>query len=240
MTQPNTKPIAVIDTNVILDVISIHDLTREYGKPHDDLDAPNLIFRRARARESILAMIYLNKIEATTFNLHGELLEQLERYAPPGQDTPETYFVNTFLWFVKDHVLREWDWIIPTQPGEERGDAADQVLVNAAKEWGVPLITNEGFNAKGYGEGEIGERATAAGVTWYHPRKFYEGKIDETTEIEAFLGRCREKAPTYLAEHKQRHNDDSVATWLPLVLGSYRHVLLGDTEGRTTPVRVAI
>jgi hypothetical protein len=242
--MPNEHQIlAVVDTNVILDTHSIHDVMGAYDREHADLDAPDLVFRRARARESLLAMVYLNKIKARTFSLHSELLEQLTKYAPP-EATPgtqfESDFTRMFIWFVKDYVLPDWDSRLPREPGGERANGADAALIDAAKELGVPLITNEGFNKDGYGEGKIGKSAAAAGVTWYHPRTFYEGKIDEATESKAFLDRCRAEAPRYLDDLWTKRGRDKSDELLKLVIGSYRHILLGETEGRTTPVRVTL
>lgn len=188
-------------------------------------------------------MIYLNKIKARTFSLHSELLEQLTKHAPPAA-TPgtqfESDFTRMFIWFVKDHVLPDWDSQLPTEPGSERGNAADVAYVAAAREFGVPLITNEGFSKDGYGEGKIGKRAAAAGVTWYHPRKFYEGKLDEATEIRAFLDRCLAEAPKYLNDLWTRRGKDKSDEVIKLVIASYRHILLGETEGRSTRVRVML
>jgi hypothetical protein len=176
---PQPKFVAVVDTNVILDTHSVHDVMGAYDKRFSDRDAPELVFRRGRARESLLAMIYLNKIKATTFSLHSELLDQLTKVAPPDA-TPGTVFeadfTRMFIWFVKDYVLPDWDSQVATKPGGERANAADAALVEAAKEFGVPLITNEGFTKDGYGEGKIGKRASVAGVTWYHPRKYPRGR----------------------------------------------------------------
>ena len=238
-----TTPVVAIDTNVLLDTVSIHDLLAEYHKQHVDLDTSELIFRRARARESLLAMMYLNKVKAPTLSLHSEFLTQLEKNSPPTA-TPGTHyptdFTKAFVWFIKDRVLPDWEWQI-TDPRGERGNAADQALVDAALRHGVPLITNEGFNKDGYGEGGIGRRARAAGVPWFHPHGYYQGKIDEAAEIGEFFQRCQMEAPQFLADHwRDVGGRDKWDELLDFVILTYRHVLLGETRGRVTPVRVAL
>jgi hypothetical protein len=156
MMQSSNQPIAVVDTNVILDTHSVHDVLGAYDKQHANLNAPELVYRRARARESLLLMIYFNKIKAATLGLHSELLAQLTKNAPP-EAIPgtsfEADFTRMFIWFVKDYVLPDWDMQVQAEPGGERGNAADSVLVTAAAQRGLPLITNEGFSKDGYGEG---------------------------------------------------------------------------------------
>jgi hypothetical protein len=234
---------AVLDTNVMLDAYSVHDIMGAYDKQHTDLDAPELVWRRARARESLLALIYLNRMGWQTWGLHSELFTQLERVAPPGATAGTSFesdFTNMVIWYVRDHVLTRWEHHLPKKPGVEKGNAADQALVDKAKELGVPLITNEGFSQAGYSEGGIGKRAGKAGVKWYHPRAFYEGRIDEVKEIDNFIDRLRVEAPKYLAEHWRRHGKDESDEFLRFMIASYRHILLGQTEGRSTPVRVKL
>jgi hypothetical protein len=96
------------------------------------------------------------------------------------------------------------------------------------------------YSQAGYSEGGIGKRAGKAGVKWYHPRAFYEGRIDEVKEIDNFIDRLRVEAPKYLAEHWRRHGKDESDEFLRFMIASYRHILLGQTEGRSTPVRVKL
>jgi hypothetical protein len=96
-------------------------------------------------------------------------------------------------------------------------------------------VTNEGFTKDGYAEGDIGERARLSGVSWFHPRKFYEGHINEAEQIDAFFERFRAGVPEYLKTAPEGALD--ALQWMS---GYFRHVLLGDTNGRDTPVRVTI
>jgi hypothetical protein len=238
------KPIAVLDTNVIADIYSVHDLIDRFEAIRDgrdvaelDLDAPSLVYRRARARESLLLAMYLDRIGAATFSLHSELLALFDEKvpddakAPPGTDYRSDY-TRMFLHFVHDQLLPGWESQIPSDPDEHEANDADQALVDKARALGVPLITNEGFSETGYRVGKIAKRAKAAQVACFHPRAFYEGTIDEAGEIGAFLQRFRTEAPKYIEARRRAVGPDATRELLQLVIGTYRLFLLGETDGR--------
>ena len=90
-------------------MFSNRDLTREYEKPGFDVESHEAVFRRARARESILAgACYFNEVGATTHVLKDEVLAQLEKMAPPEIDSAETYHTTQVIHFVNDYVLPQW------------------------------------------------------------------------------------------------------------------------------------
>jgi len=91
----------------------------------------------------------------------------------------------------------------PSEPGTASGNDADRLLVEIAKEHGLPLITNEGYSMNGIVDEKLRKRAQDAGVQVFTPREFCQGKLDETEEISAFLQRFREQAVRYL-EARQR------------------------------------
>src|SRR5579859_7368776 len=80
--------VAVIDTNVMIEIHSCHDYT---GKLHPALaqmgDAgwlePKVWYRGTRARDALLLTLYLHEIGATTWGSHGELLDRLNAIVPP-------------------------------------------------------------------------------------------------------------------------------------------------------------
>ncbi len=111
-----TRVDAVVDTNVLLDIHSCHDAMDSYNKAHALLaaaaiDDPSVVFRRARARESLLLAIYFDKIDAVTHSLHNEAVDRLVDRSPPapGGTSIASDFTMTFVHFVKDHVLPGWD-----------------------------------------------------------------------------------------------------------------------------------
>jgi hypothetical protein len=238
---------AVTDTNVLLDVHSCHDLTTAYNDAYARLgkaavDDLTVVYRRARARESLLLGMHLNRVKATTYSLHFEPVDLLTKRAPPaaGGATMESDFTNMFLHFVKDYVLPDWNMIMPTQPGTEAKNDADKAYIDYAKQHGLPLITNEGYGQNGLVDEKMRKLAKDAGVAVYAPREFYQGQIDEAAEIEAFLQRFKEQVPVYMDVRKKLLGEDKIGAVLTWVYGYYRMILLGEVEGRTTPVRLSI
>lgn len=269
-TPPNA--VAIVDTNVFLDIYSCHDAIVAYNTVYAEIgraavDHPKVVYRRARARESLLLALYLNKVGATTFTLQSEAMDVLEDNAPPtavGGMRWETDFTSFMVHFVKDYVLGNWNacfatpkagWekfvsveLLSTElrtPGHPElttptGTNADTFHIACAKDNGIPLITNEGFSETGYKSGKIVKRAAREGVRGMRPCDFYAGHINEADEIDAFLNRFRDEAPKYLDAHWQKHGKDAADKVLGLIYGQYRLFLRGEAEGRDTPVRVAV
>ena len=246
------KPLApvsvVIDTNVFIDVHSIHDLTNdvnrlaaELGDVDAALDHPIVKFRLARARESMLLAMYLHKIKATSWSLHTESVTMLTRFSPPttpGGRSVESDFTRAFVWFVKDYLLRRWNPVFPASEDHVVKDAADLALLDYAEKNGLPIVTNEGVTPDGLNDtkkNSMRKRAPDRGVHVFAPREFYEGKIDPDEEIEAFFQRFRERAPVYL---ERRGFRDEMGKVLGVVHGIYKMTLQGVVEGRDRPLVV--
>src|SRR5271163_4932387 len=125
---------AVLDTNGFLDMFSNRDLTREYQKPGFDVESAEAVFRRARARESVLCACYFNEVEATTYVLKDAVLKQLEKMAPPEVASAETYHTTQVIHFVNDYVLPKWSsqmqMIVAKDGSSPKGNAADATLVD--------------------------------------------------------------------------------------------------------------
>ena len=110
-----THPIAVVDTNVLLDIYSCHDLVGSFDLAHQSLGDgvlgdPSFLYRRERARSSLLLAVYLDRIKATTCSLNAEPIAMMLRSAPPmggGLDL-RSDFTTFVVYFVKDHVLSDW------------------------------------------------------------------------------------------------------------------------------------
>jgi hypothetical protein len=257
MTSHPPPAVAVVDTNVLLDIFSCHDLTDTFDaihalNEHAAVDNPSVVHRRARARESLLLALYFNAIGATTYSLRNEADSMLTTKVPPGQESLEMHYTTLAVWFVKSLLLLDWNAgaLTPASGWEKNlskppvlrrkqvvaptGNNADAWHIACAKEHGLPLVTNEGFNPTSYKEGKIARRAKADGVRALFPKDFYAGKIDEAAEIGGFLQRFRDEAPAYLETNPSQRNA------LQMMFGVYRHTLLGETEGHTEPVRVTI
>lgn len=235
-----------MDTNVFLDIHSCHDVTRDFDRLHCEIgdaavDDPKIVYRRARARESMLFALYLHKSKGTTMSLHHEAIELLLQCAPPARRDAqmEGDFTRVFAHFTKPFCLRGWNPVVTKEHGEVRRNAADRAHVALAKSRAIPLVTNEGASE----DGSIDEsklirvEARAAGVTVLTPRQAIEGLINEQQEIESFLARFRERAPNYLARRGRRDRMGDVLTW---VFGFYRFILRGEVEGREVPAAIRL
>ncbi len=168
---------AVIDSNVLLELYSCHDIARA---PQDAKQ-----YRIDRARDSLVLAIYLDQVRATTYGLF-EAIEINRQRVPPGpvadagERSYELLFTTMFVWFVKDHVLTRWQPIAARDHDKLRSNAADRHLEDFAYEHRKPLITREAKLAK---------RARARGVEVYSPREFWEGRLDVTNAGQRFLRR---------------------------------------------------
>lgn len=230
--------VAVLDTNVLVDVLSCHDLLEAYDI-HDAESLP-LVYRRARARESLLLCMHLHDTWSDTLSLH-EAVRVLEKCSPPEDKVSfARAFTETFIWFVGDDLLPNWEMHVPTTDGGEKGNAADRAYLELAKSRGLPLITNEGYTMDGLKDEKLRGDAKAASVPVFAPREFIEGKMNEALAIGAFLIRFTERAPAYLDRRRAMHGEDKTLDLLAHVYSLYRHILLGETEGRDKRVRVCL
>jgi hypothetical protein len=249
--------VGVLDTNVVLDLHSVHDFAREYEKRHPTLgvaaiDHPEVVFRRCRARESLLLGIYLDSIDGATYSNGIEALRMLVGNVPPDDETIERHYTGLYIWFMKELLLSRWQArAVPIEPGWEKnlsrspvlteaerteptGSRADAWLVATAKRMGLPVITHEGFTATGYAPGGIARRAKVEGVQVLFPKQVYAGQFDESAAIDRFLQRFAEAAPAYLKENPS-HTGAMNLMW-----NLVRHLLLGETDGRDVPARTSV
>lgn len=242
------KPVAVLDTNIILDTHSCHDLTSTLDQLYPTLgdavlEDQRVTFRIERARESTLLAIHLHLTGATTFGLHSEMLDVLERRAPPSAIglTFESTFTMVFIWFVKGHVLSGWNHTVPKKPDLHASKDADRAVVTAAKERNVPLISNEGYSQTGAIDQTklIRSFAQQEGVLVQLPREFYAGKLSEQPAIDIFLRKFARLAPDFIKQRRKRFGDDGTVRMIQTVFGLYRLILKGEAEGRDA-VRLAL
>jgi len=233
---------AVLDTNVLLDVFSLHDLNAQYerlGMGFDEQGQPvgaerandrPAVYRRSRARESLLLAIHLHKIAATTYSLTEPITIIGERVDPSKQETFETHFTTHAIHFVTQRILPRWRAAMPTVHDPSLvGTKADSALLDYARVHGLPLITHEGSTEQGIADRKLRKRAQDAGVHVFVPREFYAGRLDEAAETAWFLARFRAEAPRHLDAYPRERRDlmnESLAT----VYSYYRHILLGESD----------
>jgi hypothetical protein len=234
---------ALLDTNVVLDIYTTRDLEREYERPEGpDVDGADAVYRRARARESLLLAMYFNQRKALTYGLHHESLREVVRASPPTQQSDlSTHYTTFFVHFVHEELLPHWrdTWEDHNDEGL-MGTECDDRLLTLAEAHSLPIITNEGFTPAGPSECKarsLRSRAKARGLAIYSPREFWAGKLDEEAAIQAFLDQFRQQAPRHIRSHPfPKTAEDSLTT----IYGYYLHVLLGVTEGRASLVQVAV
>jgi hypothetical protein len=264
-----TPPSFVVDTNVLIDVFSWHAPLDEYDKLHatlggSALDDPRFVHKIARAKESLLLLLHLNRTCTSTVSLRNEALGILERRAPPdGQDA--AYYTRTVIWFVQERLLPDWDagvcgpgqdwekllvgpgWpAVLRQEGHKElktptGDRADAWHVAMAKEQRIPLISNEGFGETGYGVSRIKKLAQGEGVSVCFPKDVYENAgMDVKAVSDDFLERFKWKSPGYVRDRALKYGPDDTGKVMNRVYGYYQMVLKGLVEGRASPIKTSI
>jgi hypothetical protein len=162
-------------------------------------------FRRQKARESLLLSVYLNSIKATTYSIFEATRITAREVSPEALDAFETHGMVIWTHYVKDTVLPNWTMISPSNgDGEPVASAPDALLVEKAKEFGVPLVTHEGLTVDGINpKSGIRKNAQAAGVTIMSACEFY-GDIDELLYGTMFPQAYRRDAEAYIAGHSHQ------------------------------------
>jgi len=232
------KPVAVIDSNVLLETVSCIDLFKHYARNDIDQYSQNAILRRQRARESLLLSIHLDRVKATTFSIF-EAIRITEREVDPNERHKFEYHAIT-IWahFVKDHVLPNWTMNVPSNGDDEpRGNQADALLVEHAKKLGIPLISHEGVTTTGVDyKCWIRRKARKAGVAIVTPREFY-GRVDELLYSALFLQRFDGGSAEYVRASPQ---SEVTRESVDLLRGYYMHILYGTTNGEREPLPIRL
>lgn len=228
----NRPPVAVVDTNVLLDIYSCHDLVRSFDRAQTMAEGaradPSFAYRLNRARESLLLAEHFHRLMASTCSLNAEPIALMQRCAPPaagGLDL-RSDFTTFFVHFVREHVLAGWKPMV-VNGADETANRADERLISLAKRYSVPLITNEGFSTIGLSETKLRKSAREEGVVALAPREFYGSQADEDELSEGFLSRFRAAAPPYLADRELTFGKDEGPRVLEWIYRFYRFVLEG-------------
>jgi hypothetical protein len=233
------KPIAVLDTNVVLEAVSCVDLVKLYNnQPDIDPLSPEATLRRQKARESLLLSIYLNSIKATTYSIFESMRITVREVDPNANDEFENHAMIIWTHYVKDKVLPDWVMTSPSSGDDEpTGNRADALLVERAKEHGVPLISHEGLSVAGIDpKSGIRRKAAAAGVTIVTPKEFY-GNMDELLQAALFMKRYADGAEGHIRSSTHPGIMRESMLWLD---GYYRHILYGITKGRSEPLPIRL
>ena len=250
------SPAAVIDTNVMIHVVTCLDAVERSMRPGWSVDSAASRAVRVKARQAAILSWHLNEMRAETFCLleaRRLIAGKVDRDAVAD---PKTHFTIIWAHYVKDYLLPDWRMTDPSleQPEfvgtddeviaelarrwdlEPKGDDADQLYVDRAKAFGVPLITFEGLGESGHIDHECGirVRAAEAGVRVLTPAEFYAGR-DELLTSAMFLQGFRRRAAEYVesASHPEVTRDSMVT-----FEGYYLHMLYGVVKGRNDPLPV--
>jgi hypothetical protein len=229
---------AVVDTNVILDIFAASDLLDAYEKHGGDSD--DALFRRVRARESLLLGWHFHSIGATTLSLPDESLRVMASRTPPDDPNEFAYqHVQLSIYFVKDYVLDRWNAAtIPDVDANLDGSACDDKLIELAKKHRAPLVSNEGYSLRGVSSADpkkIRAKAIAQGVAVFTPRQFWQRTIGERA-CKKFLTRFDAQAPRYL---RGQGHSEAARKAVSMRRAILRHVFFGETSTETrVPVRL--
>ena len=182
--EPSTddlrSSVAVVDTCVLADVFSCHDLIEaiRVTKCEDD----NVRYRRARVQESMILIEYLHRKRLATFSLRDELWKVFERNVPADPVSEKTEFPKIAFDFLAQNIWRDWTPVVqdPDWGEEPSNNKADDALIEIARRYAIPLITNEGYGRDGTLDrrNRMRKRCIASGVDVVSPKAFWDKKID--------------------------------------------------------------
>ncbi|WP_242333091.1 hypothetical protein [Anaeromyxobacter sp. SG66] len=196
---------AVLDTNVYIDIVSIHDLLRAPEERRE--------MRVERLRDAALLAICFHENSSTTYGLR-EGADVLAELVPPESGGFEEQHLKAFSYFVYPHVLSRWHVVHPNDVNV-RANAADRHLTDFAFENGLPLVTLDA---------RMGERAAARGVSVLTPRGYWELRMNSDAAVQRFFRRYRSNAPVFARSTSQPR------PWvvaLDQLYEQYRRLLLG-------------
>ncbi len=248
------KPIAVVDTNIMLSLMTCVDLALHSEEPGWSAHSARSRADRVKARQATILSWHLHELKAATYTLWEAIRMTVTKVNAKEGGDPLTHFTVIWVHCVRERLLPDWMIGDPSSEGpgltltagamaaeveklwegEPTGHAADQLYVNKAKEFGIPLITFEGFRQDGTIDPRAGIRvkAKAAGVTAMTPAEFYAGR-DEHQTCTLFLNAFRDQANAFVHESS---NPDPLARAVERVEAVYRYVLFGEAGSERLPI----
>lgn len=227
MSNGSTSNSFVLDTNVVLDMISIHDLAREAEQGLQGIE-----YRRQRARSAVLLGAYFHESRAQSLSLH-EAFRILTYRVPRDDQTLERGFLQIFLYFVKDFVLPNWRFDRLNDTESFSGTAADDELLRIAREQGLALLTNEGLTPSGVrpfpGATSLRAKAQVAKVPVFTAAELLEDRAADTMMLaRGFFDRWDTSARSYIEEHRRTIGDDHIDAWVTTARDVYEWILAPD------------
>lgn len=189
---------AVMDSNVLVELVSYHDLDNAFARSRSKDGAFH--YRKQRLRNTLILFEYLHRNKLTTYSMRDEPIAILSRLIPEDRKfTPHTEHLRVAIPFLAENIFRDWTGKV-ADDGEPQptGNEADDFLVDVAAHWRIPLITYEGIRTDGRIDPtkRIQKRSKENCVKVMTPSEFWAGKIDfreAATRITRSL-RVRQKA----------------------------------------------
>ena len=227
----------VLDTNVFLDILSVHDvapflglaetrlgrLARARGLIHDiapfvevSLPSQDVAFASYRIKRGATAAILAAAFDeqgCRTLQLRGESFEKLTAAAPPMRAPIDgvSGFPQVVGYFVLDYVWCRWRARSPNVAEKESSTACDNLLLEAARELGAPLVTNEGWGVREVRDDEkrkLRSKALAAGVRVLTTDEALDFLGVERKALAArFMKRLAAGRPRFLADRAMTRTD---------------------------------
>jgi hypothetical protein len=231
----------VIDTNVALELYSLHDLTTLYDERHaahgdKTENLAEVVHRRTRAADTLALAIALHEKRATSFQLVNEVIRILTARVLPRSGTFEAAYTQLFIHYIKDYCLPDWSEISDTQLGlAAKGTDCDTILLEVARDNGIALVTNEGNNVDGVDDSHgLRGRARAAGVRVFTPGEYVATLgVSFPKASVAFAERFKTRQAEYLAK-RPIGDHANVQGHLDLISKVYRWCFEA-TARRTSP-----
>lgn len=197
------RPDLVLDTNVALEQVDVQDLVHAIVRA-GDLNSPRVRARRRRARHSILLGWHCHTAKLSTAIMWHEVaakMLQTPRVDVNASGDLPTVITSLIVHFVLEKVLCDWRRGVLGDIGSPSGTAADDALLQWAKDARIPLITNEGdrgdgtFATERAGKLNLRGKAVREGVTVYSPEEFLAARsVDISGEARRFLEAFDEQA----------------------------------------------
>lgn len=215
-------PDLVLDSNVLLLIWSIHDLTKEAEKAEKAEKAgagsgalpAGLENRRQRAQDALMCAMACERDGLATGSLKSEPLRIIQERVPPGDHSLDAYYVQVFWHFVKDYILPNWHCGLFNAVNDRQlsGDACDDEYLRVAQENGLPLVTDEGNSPDGIrettnrGKRNLRGKAKDAGVQVFTPGEFWQARgLDPAEAKRVFFDRFDRHRSEYV---RSRDIDD--------------------------------
>jgi hypothetical protein len=220
----------VLDTNILFDALSIHDLVGTYDKYLDattfNINDPNLVLRRARAREALLLLLFCHEKQLRTFSL-----DKIAHLVPPNNPAFAAQYTSVFIHFVRMELLVGWrEFSDENCDASIKGNDCDSFLVKTCRKNMLPLVTHEGYGPNGIdSRAKIRKQAADAGVPVFTAREFWSGKLDPQRAIDSFCEEFDLRAPEFIRRSFPEHEHRLAERTFDRVRGSLNHVLWGGT-----------